>query len=426
MRDRERPPAAQFNRGAAHPPPTSRITRSCWRRCSSLYGATFDERWFAWARSLGDELLERFADGERGGFFVGAADGEQLIVRRKDLEDTPIPSGSSSAALGLLRLAALTGEARYEDAALGALALAAPMAARYPSAFGHLLCALDFHTAPVRELAIVGPIRRRCSPSCASATAPTSCSRDPTARRAPCRCSQGRTPAAGGAAAAYLCERFACLAPVSDPAALRALLDQAREAPPRLSTSSAAARFSSRWSIREVPGIGTNRGERASSHASATWPWSRRARPRPRPRTPGSPPPCRPRAGTTGCRRCRAPRRSRRARPGPRGRARCSGSGRRRSRPSRRPVELLELRRSRARCGGSCRRPAPGRAPRARSRSPPPGRRGAAGRGRCNRPRAAAAIPPAPRAGARGARRGSRRPGPERVRPPLVAITTPS
>ena len=95
-------------------PPTSRIMPFCWRRFS-LYAATFDERWFTWARSLGDELLDRFADPERGGFFVGAADGERLIVRRKDLEDSPIPSGSSSAALGLLRLAALTGDARYEE-----------------------------------------------------------------------------------------------------------------------------------------------------------------------------------------------------------------------------------------------------------------------------------------------------------------------
>ena len=221
-----------FNRGAARIPAYLEDHAFLLEALLSLYGATFDERWFTWARSLGDELLDRFADGERGGFFVGAADGERLIVRRKDLEDTPIPSGSSSAALGLLRLGALTGEARYEDAALGALALAAPMAARYPSAFGHLLCALDFHTAPVRELAIVGAdpqallavVRERHRPHLVLAGSDGAPSDVPLLA--------GRTPAAGGRAAAYLCERFACLAPVSDPAALRALLDQARETPP--------------------------------------------------------------------------------------------------------------------------------------------------------------------------------------------------
>ena len=85
-----------------------------------------------------------------------ADDGERLIARRKDLEDHPIPSGSSSAALGLLRLAALTGESRYEDAAVAAIRLAPSSRRAIRVAFGHLLCALDFHTATVREVALVG------------------------------------------------------------------------------------------------------------------------------------------------------------------------------------------------------------------------------------------------------------------------------
>src|SRR5687768_9424037 len=84
----------------------------------TLYEATFDPRWFTEARALADEILERFGDPERGGFFTTAADHETLIARRKQLEDAPIPSGGSAAAFGLLRLARLTGEARYEDAAL--------------------------------------------------------------------------------------------------------------------------------------------------------------------------------------------------------------------------------------------------------------------------------------------------------------------
>ena len=122
----------------------------------TLYEATFDARWFAEARALAEQLLERFADPEHGGFFAVADDHEQLIARRKELEDAPIPSGASAAAFGLLRLGALTGEARYEDAALGAIRLLHAIAPQHATAFGHLLQAIDFHLAPVKEVALVG------------------------------------------------------------------------------------------------------------------------------------------------------------------------------------------------------------------------------------------------------------------------------
>ncbi len=83
-----------------------------------LYEATLEVRWFDAARETADAMIERFADEERGGFFTTSHDHEQLIARRKDLGDHPIPSGNSSAALGLLRLAALTGERSYEDHAV--------------------------------------------------------------------------------------------------------------------------------------------------------------------------------------------------------------------------------------------------------------------------------------------------------------------
>ena len=64
----------------------------------ALYEATFDPRWLADARGLADAILTRFADPEGGGFFATSSDHEQLVVRRRDIEDAPIPSGSSSAA----------------------------------------------------------------------------------------------------------------------------------------------------------------------------------------------------------------------------------------------------------------------------------------------------------------------------------------
>ena len=185
----------------------------------TLYEATFDDRWFAQARALADEILERFADSERGGFFAVGADHE-LVARRKELEDAPIPSGGSAATFGLLRLAALTGEARYADAAEGAIALLHELAPQHPTAFGHLLQAIDFQLAPVKEVALAGEdtaelervVRAEFRPHVVLAGG---------AGDVPLL--EGREPVEGRAAA-YVCEHFACQRPVTGPDELRALL----------------------------------------------------------------------------------------------------------------------------------------------------------------------------------------------------------
>ncbi|MGI8413834.1 MAG: thioredoxin domain-containing protein [Solirubrobacteraceae bacterium] len=189
----------------------------------TLYESTFDPRWYRDAITIADAIIERFSDPERGGFFTTADDHEQLAARRKDLEDAPIPSGSSAAAYGLLRLARLSGETRYEDHALGTLALLYPLAVRHPHAFGHSLRAIDFYLAPVREVAIVGSgpeadalvhaVRRQFRPHVvlaggASSGVPLLAGREPV----------------HGRPAAYVCERFVCQAPVDTPEALAAAL----------------------------------------------------------------------------------------------------------------------------------------------------------------------------------------------------------
>ena len=193
----------------------------------TLYEATFEARWFAAARELADVTIARFADDERGGFFSTADDHEQLVARRKDLEDTPIPSGNSSMALGLLRLARLTGETSYEERSRGTIALLHPIAARHPLAFAHLLQAVGFLLADdVREVAIVGsgPDAEALARTVRSAFRPRVVLAGATDHTDAVPLLVGRHPV-DGRAAAYVCERFSCQAPVTEPAALAALLD---------------------------------------------------------------------------------------------------------------------------------------------------------------------------------------------------------
>jgi uncharacterized protein YyaL (SSP411 family) len=125
----------------------------------ALFEATCDERWLTHATVLADELIERFSDPDNGGFFSTAADGEQLIARRKEIEDSPIPAGGSSAAMGLLRLAQLTGEQRYERSGSSVIELLHAIAAKHPTSFGHMLQAMHWHVAPMRPIACVLPVR---------------------------------------------------------------------------------------------------------------------------------------------------------------------------------------------------------------------------------------------------------------------------
>jgi uncharacterized protein YyaL (SSP411 family) len=186
----------------------------------ALYEATFEVRWFSEAQALAEKTIERFGDPERGGFYSTASDHEELIARRKEVGDHPIPSGNSSAAMGLLRLAALTGERRYEAAAEGVFALFAKPAVQHPDAFAHLLRALDFHLSPTKEIALVGDdltelaatARKRPLFHAVLAGGPEGTDQPPLLA--------DRTTV-DGKPAAYVCQNFTCQLPTTDPTELK-------------------------------------------------------------------------------------------------------------------------------------------------------------------------------------------------------------
>jgi uncharacterized protein YyaL (SSP411 family) len=122
----------------------------------SLYEAGFDERYIDAAVELTDQMIAHFADPNGGGFFYTPDDGEQLISRQKDLQDSATPSGNSMAATALVRLGKLTGRTDYLDAAVGSLRAAVGLMQRYPSAAGQMLTALDWYLGPTYEIAILG------------------------------------------------------------------------------------------------------------------------------------------------------------------------------------------------------------------------------------------------------------------------------
>ena len=189
----------------------------------TLYEASFESRWFEAARELADTMVARFGDPERGGFFSTSSDHEELIARRKEVGDHPIPSGNSAAARGLLRLAALSGERSYEAEALGVLRLFAKLATQHPETFAHLLRALDLQLAARREVALVGDdlgelaaaVRTQLRPHLVLAGGPEGTVAPPLM--------EGRTTV-DGRPAAYVCQNFSCQMPITETQKLRGLL----------------------------------------------------------------------------------------------------------------------------------------------------------------------------------------------------------
>ena len=174
--------------------------------------------WITHATETADSLIELFSDPDNGGFFTTGNDAEALIKRPKDIMDNATPSAQSLAAVGLLRLGALTGNNTYEDAARRILGLLGHLVSQHPTGFGHLIVAADLESSGMTELAIVGDrpdlvdvVREAWRPDAVLAwgepySSPLWADRSP--------------------GHAYVCRNYACQSPVDSPESLRNLLDQ--------------------------------------------------------------------------------------------------------------------------------------------------------------------------------------------------------
>jgi uncharacterized protein len=198
-----------------------------------VWQATFERRWLDAARALTDDMLRLFWDESVGGFFDTGSDHEQLIVRPRNLYDNAVPSGSSVAIETLLRLAALTGEERYERHALAALRPMADLMSRHPTAFGRFLCGLDFYVGPRAEVALLAPraiadvaplaeeVSGRYLPNLVVAAAVEGGGGDAPAS-VPLLEGRGTV---GGKPTAFVCRNFTCELPVTERTALAKQLD---------------------------------------------------------------------------------------------------------------------------------------------------------------------------------------------------------
>ena len=203
-----------------------------------LYETTFDHRWLEAALDLTDEVLERFWDAENGGFYLTASDGEELIVRPKEVSDGAMPSGNSVQLMNLLRLARMTGRTELEERADDLSRWAGRQARSRPTGFTALLAGTQFALGDSREIVIAGDaeaddtqalievVRSVYDPFSVVLHRPGG-DAPPIAALAPFTAAQG--PADDGAAQAFVCQNFQCKTPTQAADRLRDQLSEATE-----------------------------------------------------------------------------------------------------------------------------------------------------------------------------------------------------
>ncbi|HRJ76631.1 MAG TPA: hypothetical protein PLX90_11565, partial [Anaerolineales bacterium] len=120
-----------------------------------LYQTDFDNKWFVSAKELTDEMIEKFSD-ESGGFFDTPNDGENLLIRPKDVQDNATPCGNSLACEALVKMAEYTGEGKYRDLAEKSLSLITSFTLRYPLGFARWLSSVENVSGTMKQVALIG------------------------------------------------------------------------------------------------------------------------------------------------------------------------------------------------------------------------------------------------------------------------------
>jgi len=185
-----------------------------------LYEADFDPQHLAIAIELANQTRVRFEDPANGGFFTTEAGDPNLVLRMKDDYDGAEPSGNSMALLAILRLAHITDDRDFSQAADRTLKALSPKIVNQPYAVPQMVVALDYALAPKREVVIAGApatflheLRNRFLPHTVTLVADSNDTRAQLSQLASATSAMNEI---NGQPAAYVCQNFACQLPTTD------------------------------------------------------------------------------------------------------------------------------------------------------------------------------------------------------------------
>ncbi len=200
-----------------------------------LYETTFDVSYIQAALDFNKVLFEHFWDEQGGGFYFTPDDGEDLIVRSKEVYDGAVPSGNSVAMLNLLRLGRMTANSDLEENAARIGRAFSSGVKQSPSGYTQLMVAVDFGIGPSYEVVLAGDseaddtkamlksMRARFVPNKVVLLRPSEQESPDIIRVAPF--TEGQT-SIDGKATAYVCRDYVCKLPTTDADKMLELLNK--------------------------------------------------------------------------------------------------------------------------------------------------------------------------------------------------------
>lgn len=188
-----------------------------------LYEVTFETKYLKMALEINKIMIENFWDEKGGGFFFSGKKNEQLIAQTKEVYDGATPSGNSVAFLNLFRLGRMTGNQTLEKMAEQIIKTFGETIRQYPAGYTQFLCALDFSLGPTKEIVIAGEPNQKDTEQILTAIGKRFLPRQVLLLRsqkdkileeiAPFVKEQKPID---NKATAYICENYACKAPICD------------------------------------------------------------------------------------------------------------------------------------------------------------------------------------------------------------------
>jgi uncharacterized protein len=144
-----------FREGRAKAPATASDYANMVWAALRLYEATLSDSYLEQAKRWADVLDRHYWDGETGGYFTAADDTSDVVVRLKSASDDAVPSANAIQLANLIALAAMTGDASYDDRASELVKAFSGAIARTPT--GHCgLIAAELELGRLIQVAVIG------------------------------------------------------------------------------------------------------------------------------------------------------------------------------------------------------------------------------------------------------------------------------